>query len=63
MCSSYGGRPRIITCAQRRAFVRTIVVDGLDNDADVRNTLSEQLNVIVSTNIVRCALHEASMGH
>jgi hypothetical protein len=59
---SRGGRPRIITHAQRRAFVRTIIVGGLDNDAYVRNALSEQLNVVVSTNIVRYALHEASIG-
>jgi hypothetical protein len=48
--------------AQQQTCVRAITVGGLDNVIDVRNALSEHLNVIVSTNIVKCALHEACFG-
>ena len=42
-----------------RACVRAITVGGLDNVVNVRNALNEHLNVVVSTNTMRCALHEA----
>ena len=45
---------------QRRACVRAITVDGLHNVVDVRNALSEQVNVIVS--IMRHELYEAGIG-
>ena len=59
---SRGGCAKSITLAQRRACVRAIIVGGLDNVVDMRNALSEHLNVAVSTNIVRHTLHEASLG-
>ena len=59
---SRGGRPRSITPTQRRACVRAITIGGLDNAIDARNALSEHLNVVVSTNTVRHALHEACLG-
>ena len=59
---SRGGRSKNIMLAQRHECVRAIRVSGLDNLVDMRNALSEQLNVIVSTNTVRCALHEACLG-
>jgi hypothetical protein len=49
---------RNIIHAQRQECVKTITFGGLDNVVDARNALSEHLNMIVSTNIVRCALHE-----
>ena len=58
---SRGGCPRSITLAQQQVCVRAITIGGLDNDVDMRNALSEHLNVVVSTNIVRRALHEASL--
>ena len=57
-----GGRPKSITPAQRRACVRAITQGGLNTAVDVRNALSEQLNVVVSTNTVRRTLHEAGLG-
>ena len=42
--------------------MRTITVGGLDNDGDMRNALNEYLNMLVSTNVVRCAFHEANHG-
>ena len=59
---SRGGHPRSITPAQQQACVRAITFGGLNNDVDMRNALSEHLNVVVSTNIVRCALHEECLG-
>ena len=59
---SRGGCPRSTTLAQQRACVRTIIIGGLGNVVDVGNALSEHLNVAVSTNIVRHALHDASLG-
>ena len=59
---SRGGHPRNITPAQRRECVRVMTIGGLDNVVDVRNVLSEHLDVVVSTNIVRHALHEACLG-
>ena len=42
--------------------VRSIIVGGLDNVVDLRTALSEHLNVIMSTNTLRRALHEACLG-
>jgi hypothetical protein len=42
--------------------VRAITIGGLNNVVDVRNALSEHLNVVVSTNRMRCALHEVGIG-
>ena len=56
------GHPRSITHAQWRACVRTITIGGLNNVVDVRNALSEHLNVVASTNTMRCALHEVGLG-
>jgi len=39
-----------------------ITIDGLNNVVDVRNALSEHLQVVMSTNTVRRALHEACLG-
>ena len=39
-----------------------IIIDGLYNVVDVRNALSEHLNMITSTNTMRHALHEANIG-
>ena len=55
-------RPRSITLAQRQECVEPIAIGGLDNVVDVRSALSEQLNVVESTNTKRCALHEACLG-
>ena len=41
--------------------VEAITVGGLDNVVYVSNALKEHLNVVVSTNIVRRALHEACL--
>ena len=49
------------TLAQQQVCLRAITCSGLDNDVDMRNALSEHLNV-VSSNIVRCALREACLG-
>src|SRR4051794_37598634 len=57
-----GGRPKSITPAQRRACVRAITLGRLNTTVDVINALSEQLNVVVSTNTVRRTLHEAGFG-
>jgi hypothetical protein len=59
---SKGGHLRNNTLAQQRICVKAIVVGGLDNVVDARTALSEHLNVVVSTNAVRCARHEASFG-
>ena len=59
---STGGRLRNINPTQQWMCVKTIVVGGLDNVVDARIALSEHLNVVVSTNTVKCALHEASFG-
>ena len=61
MGPSRGGRPRSIAFAQRRACVRAITVGGLDNVVDVSLGVST-LNVVVSTNTMRRALDEASLG-
>jgi hypothetical protein len=42
--------------------VRDITIGGLDSVVNVRTALSEHLNVVVSINIVRRALHEACLG-
>ena len=42
--------------------MKAITIRGLDNDVDARNALSEHLNTVVSTNIVRRALHEVGLG-
>ena len=47
----------------QEACVRAIIVGGLDNVVDVRNALSKRLNVVVSTNTMMHALHEAGLGH
>ena len=39
-----------------------ITIGGLKNVVDVKNALSGNLNVVVSTDIVRGALHETSLG-
>ena len=57
-----GGRPRSVTLAQRQACARTITIGGLDNVVDSRNALSEELNVVVSTNTTRRVIYEASLG-
>ena len=57
-----GGRLRSLTHVQRRACIRAITVDGLNTAVDVKNALSEQLNMVVSTNTVRRTLHEAGLG-
>ena len=59
---SRGGRPRSITLAQIQVCVKSIKIGELDDDVDVTNALSEHLNVVVSTNTMRHALHEASFG-
>ena len=59
---SGGGCPKSITVAQRWAYVRAITVGGLDNVVDMRNALSEHLNVIVSINTVRRVLYEVCLG-
>ena len=56
------GRPRSITPTQQQACVKAIIDDGLDNVVDVRNALSEHLNVVVNINIVRRALHKEGLG-
>ena len=60
--SSSEGHPRSITHAQRQACVKAIIVVGLENVVDMRNILSEHLNVVVSTNIVSYALQEVGLG-
>jgi transposase len=60
--SSRWGRTRNITPAQQRVRLRAIIDGGLDNVVDVRNALSEHLNVVVSTNTMRRALHEVGLG-
>ena len=57
-----GGCPRSITHAQHQTYVKTITFGGLDNVIDMRNALGENLNVVASTNILRCALHEVGFG-
>lgn len=47
--------------SSRQACVRAITVDGLDNIIVVRNILSEYLNVVVSTNTMKHALHKLSL--
>jgi hypothetical protein len=42
-----GGPPRSITLAQQQACVRTITIVGLNNVVDLRNTLSEESNVVI----------------
>ena len=59
---SRGGCPRSITPTHQQSCVRVIVVGGLDNVVDMRNPFNEHLNVVVSTNTVRRALHEVSLG-
>ena len=54
-------RPRSITHAQWQACVRAITIGGLNNVGDSRNALSEHLNVVVSTDTMRCALHEVGL--
>ena len=44
---SRGGRPKIISLAQRRACVRATTIGELDDVVDVRNALSKHLNVVV----------------
>ena len=41
---------------------RAITLDGVNTVVDVKNALSEQLNVVVSTNTVRGISHEAGLG-
>ena len=53
--------PKKITPAQRRRCVKTITIGGLDTIVDMGNVLSEHLNVVVSTNTMRSALHEACL--
>jgi len=55
-----GRCPRSINLVQQRACVRAITVGGLDHDVDMRNPLNEYLNMVVSTNAVRRAFHEAN---
>ena len=57
------GHRRSITLAQQQTCARAIIVGGLDNVVDVRYALGEHLNVVVSTNTMRRALHEAGLGH
>ena len=59
---SEGGRLESITFAKKLACARAITIGGLDNVVDARNALSEHLNVVLSTNTMRCAIHEASLG-
>ena len=47
---SRGGCPRSITPAQEQVCVIAITVGELNYVVDVRNTLSEHLKVVVSTN-------------
>ena len=44
-----------------KTCVRAITIRGLDNVVDVRNAMSEHLNVVVSTNTIRRALHEIGL--
>lgn len=41
-------------------YIRTIIVDGVDNPIDMKNVLSEHLNVVLGTNILKYKLHESS---
>ena len=59
---SRGERTRNITPAQQRVRLRAIIVGGLDNVVDVRNAMSEHLNVVMSTNTMRRPLHEVGLG-
>ena len=59
---SRGGHPRSITPAQQRACVKTIIVGGLDYDVDMRNALTKHLNVAVSINTMKHALHGVGLG-
>ena len=45
---SRGWHPRSITPTQQRPCKRAITICGLDNAIDVRNALSEHVNVVVS---------------
>ena len=55
------GHPRSTTPIQRRVCVRAITVGELNNNVvDVKNALTEDLNMVESTNTMRHALHEAS---
>ena len=56
-----GGHLKAITPAQRGACVRAITTSGLDNVVDTKYVFSEHLNVAVSTNMVRRALHEVGL--
>ena len=66
MCSSFGAfkrrAPKKHHLTQQRTCVRAITVGGLHNIVKVRNILSEHLNVVVRTNMARCALHEVGLG-
>ena len=42
--------------------VKTIIFGGLDYDVDTRNALTKHLNVVVSINTVKRALHEVGLG-
>ena len=55
------GCPRSIAHAPQRVCVRTITVGGLDNVIDVRTALNELLNVVVSTNTMKHAIHEVGL--
>jgi transposase len=59
---SRGGHSRSTTLAQHRACVKTITVGGLDYDVDMRNGLTKHLNVVVSINTIKRALHEVGLG-
>jgi hypothetical protein len=59
---SKGGHPKSTTLTPRWAHVRAIIVGGLDNVVYMRIALSEHMNVAMGTNIVGCALHDASLG-
>ena len=56
-----GSRLRSFTIVQRRACIRAITLERLNIVVHVKNTLSEQLNVVVSTNTLRPTLHEACL--
>ena len=67
MCSSCGAfkrrAPKKYHPCSTMSVCKTIIIGGLDNVVDMRNALSEHLNVVVSNNIENMHFMKQILGH
>ncbi|KAG1167764.1 hypothetical protein G6F71_009402 [Rhizopus microsporus] len=59
---SKGGRPPVLSDADKRLCVRKVMVEGVESAVNVAKQLKSELNIDVNPQTVRNALVEAGIG-